>query len=49
MSYEAFNCRQTWVDLTLTSPTFTEIYYCVYTIDNLALVKLSQNQGKHLS
>jgi len=45
MPDEAFNCRQTWVDLLLILLTFTEVYYCVYTIKNFTSEKLKQNLG----
>ena len=43
MPNEAFNCRQTWADLLLILPRFTEINFYVYTIKKFTSVKLNQN------
>lgn len=48
MPDEAFNCRPTSVDVLLLLSTFTEVYYCVYTIENITSVNFKQNPGKHL-
>jgi len=49
MPDEAFNYRQTWVDLLLILLPFKGVYYGIYTFKNFTSGKLKQNQGKHLS